>query len=75
MTPFQKIIKYGAIAFATYLIVIIITVAVAIIGGIFASSKFIDLYKDKSNTSIEDRLDRHNTSYDYYDNDDYYDYY
>lgn len=64
MTPFQKIIKYAAIAFGTYLTVIIITVAVSIITGIFAASEFVDLYKSNKSNRIEDRLEVHKEYYD-----------
>ena len=69
MTPFQKIIKYAAIAFGTYLTVIIISVAIAIVGGIFAVSGAIDNWnKDnyKYESSYEDEY--------YYDDYDYNDY-
>lgn len=53
MTTFQKIIKYGAIAFAIYLSVVIISVILMVITAIFGITAGIENYKnEKTNNQI-----------------------
>ena len=45
MTPFQKVIKYGAIAFGIYLCFIILSAILSVITAIFGISTGMELYK------------------------------
>lgn len=51
MTPFQKIIKYGAIAFAMYLSFVIISVTVGVITAIFGITVGIEKHTNDTVTS------------------------
>lgn len=46
MTPLQKIIKYGAIAFGFYLMIIILKIIICTFMAIFGISVGIDMYKE-----------------------------
>ena len=55
MRGFQKVIKYGAIAFGTYLSFIIITIIAAVLIGIFSVFSIYDDYSDYKENTIERR--------------------
>lgn len=52
MTPFQKIIKYGAIAFAIYLCVMIIGGIVAAITAVFGITMGIESFQNRENSDV-----------------------
>ena len=51
MTSFQKIIKYGAIAFAIYLVIIIVVAIVATLTTIFGVTIGIENYRNNREPS------------------------
>ena len=49
MTPFQKVIKYGAIAFAIYLCIMIISMIIFGITCIFGISVGVVIFENNNN--------------------------
>lgn len=50
MTPLQKVIKYGAIAFGFYLMFVILRIIICVFMAIFGISAGIDMYREYNNS-------------------------